>query len=135
MPSASTSFASEEKEEESESVLPALLEDIPARSIGPSELVPVGRTATEKNATNSKVVRVIEPQLHDENSNVNDATSKNTTKFECFHAAAIEFLSSHTYRLISGVFGTMLVFFVIGMRIEALLIETGVMVDNESTWQ
>ena len=47
----------------------------------------------------------------------------------------IRFLKSQTYRLISGVFGTMLVFFVIGMRIEAFLIETGTMPDSENTWQ
>ena len=51
------------------------------------------------------------------------------------YARVIQFLRSRTYRLISGVFGTMLVFFVIGMRIEAFLIETGVMPDSKNTWQ
>jgi len=172
MPSISDSIVSEgNEEEESEPALPILLEDIPARSVDPSELVvPVGRRTAKETSTSSKIVRVIEMQLeNEESSNGNDASkeSENTTStstsisegqvvsygpkpiqmlngkeqyssaretYSPLHAAAIKFLSSRIYRLISGVFGTMLVFFVIGMRIEAFLIETRVMPDNENTW-
>ena len=175
MPSTSASFASEEKEEESAPTLPPLLEGIPARSVDPSELVvPVGRTSAESSpaetSTSSKVVRVIEPPLEENNKIAeNDQTSQqsessNSTSGSEGHVvnfgpkstalmpvngkngklgvtstapyvAMVQFLRSRTYRLISGVFGTMLVFFVIGMRIEAFLIETGVMPDSENTWQ
>lgn len=175
MPSASASSVSEEKEEEGAPTLPPLLEEIPARSVDPLELVvPVGPTSTgtspTESPTNSKVVRDIEPPLEKNSDNVeNDQTSQqsvysNSTSGSEGHiikfgpkptapmpvngkngelsvtsaapyVTMVHFLRSRTYRLISGVFGTMLVFFVIGMRIEAFLIETGVMPDSENTWQ
>ena len=174
VPSASASFASEEKEEESAPPLPPLLEGIPARSVDPSELVvPVGRTSEEnspaESSASSKVVRVIEPPLdqydeiddHDEASQQSESTNSTSgseghvVKYSANpqpmsmrgndeerrmssatpYVAMVHFLQSRTYRLISGVFGTMLVFFIIGMRIEAFLIETGIMPDSENTWQ
>ena len=175
MPSSSASFASEEKDEEESTLpLPPLLEGIPARSIDPSELaVAVGRisskTSSAETSTSSKVVKVIEPTLdqndveNDENSQKSESTNTSTSgsgghivnfgpkscqsisidtndKKQSISSTArygsiVRFLKSRTYRLISGVFGTMLVFFVIGMRIEAFLIETGVMPDAENTWQ
>jgi len=35
----------------------------------------------------------------------------------------------------SGVFGTMVAFFLVGMRVEIFLIEMGMITDAENTWQ
>jgi hypothetical protein len=45
------------------------------------------------------------------------------------------FLQTSRYRLLSGVFGTMILFFNIGMRVEIFLIESGTIPDTKSTWQ
>ena len=178
MPSASASFASEEKEEESTPPLPPLLEGIPARSVAPSELVvPVRRTSSEdsqaESSADSKVVRLSEPPTeqyfdvdeHEQASQHSESVSSTSgseghvvnygpkpiaptlanaksgkegalgVTSAAPYVTVVHFLRSRTYRLISGVFGTMLVFFVIGMRIEAFNIETGVMPDSENTWQ
>lgn len=46
-----------------------------------------------------------------------------------------EFMQTQSYRLMSGVFGTMIAFFLVGMRVEIFLIETGTISDNQNTWQ
>ena len=173
-----SSFASEEKEEEScnpsESGLPVLMEDIPARSINPSELVvPVGQDDDDVKTTGSasKAVSlasgnmVTKPSVSeaaDIHSKESDGTSNTSgsdggnvgfsneppsvkiidkTHDEASHSHhhkpfdLRKFLQSRFYRLLSGVFGTMLLFFVIGMRVEAFLIETGVMPDYANTWK
>lgn len=44
------------------------------------------------------------------------------------------FLDTHKYRLFSGIFGTIVCFFLIGMRVEVLNIKTGRVDDDENTW-
>ena len=46
-----------------------------------------------------------------------------------------DFLQSRRYRFMSGVFGTMVAFFIVGMRVEAFLIESGTIIDTKNTWQ
>ena len=46
-----------------------------------------------------------------------------------------EVMQTQSYRLMSGVFGTMIAFFLVGMRVEIFLIETGTISDNQNTWQ
>lgn len=41
---------------------------------------------------------------------------------------------SQRYRMISAVFGTVLCFFLVGMRVETMLINSCVMPDNKNTW-
>ena len=45
------------------------------------------------------------------------------------------FMQTQSYRLFSGVFGTMIAFFLVGMRVEIFLIEMGTIPDNENTWK
>ena len=46
-----------------------------------------------------------------------------------------DFMQTQSYRLMSGVFGTMIAFFLVGMRVEIFLIEMGTISDNKNTWQ
>jgi len=176
----SSSFASEEKEEESctpsESGLAVLMEDIPARSVDPSELVvPVGRTDEEdakspvsasQDVSLASDTTVTKPSMHtaadqmskesDGTCNTSDSdggnvgftneppsvkiidkTHDDASRSHSYHHRRFDlrqFLESRFYRLLSAVFGTMLLFFVIGMRVESFLLETGVMPDYQNTW-
>ena len=46
-----------------------------------------------------------------------------------------DFMQTQSYRLMSGVFGTMIAFFLVGMRVEIFLIESGTIPDNKNTWK
>jgi hypothetical protein len=44
------------------------------------------------------------------------------------------YFRSRKYVVFSSVFGTMLCFFLVGLRLEAVMIETGVLIDSRNTW-
>ncbi|KAI2490549.1 hypothetical protein MHU86_24027 [Fragilaria crotonensis] len=44
------------------------------------------------------------------------------------------YFRGRSYILVSSLLGTMVCFFIVGMRLEAMLIETGVLVNNDNTW-
>ena len=46
-----------------------------------------------------------------------------------------DFMQTQSYRLMSGVFGTMIAFFLVGMRVEMFLIEMGTIPDHKNTWK
>jgi hypothetical protein len=44
------------------------------------------------------------------------------------------YLQSRKYVVFSSVFGTMICFFLVGLRLGAVMIETGVLMDSRNTW-
>ena len=44
------------------------------------------------------------------------------------------YLRHRRYKIVSSVFGTLPCFFMVGMRLERMLIVTGLLVDNDNTW-
>ena len=62
-----------------------------------------------------------------------DKTHITAHRFSLFYLR--DFMQTQNYRLMSGVFGTMIAFFLVGMRVEAFLIESGTISDNQNTWQ
>jgi hypothetical protein len=56
-----------------------------------------------------------------------------TPKRTLFESAR-DYFRGRRYKVVSSLFGTMICFFFVGMRLEAVMIETGVINDSENTW-